>query len=128
MSDDPLSSLEEIPDDPLDAARNQLAFLEDGLDPEAGPKPGLMDEAYRAAHLLLRAIDPAQVPNVARIAAQVQALVLATRSGTVTLGPALPILLRAAARAARESLEAGRKGRREPAAARGAADANSGLK
>ena len=123
MTDDPLSGLEEMADDPLAAARSQLKLLEEGLGPQTGPNAAMMDEAYRAAHLLLRALDPVQAPNVARIAAQVQALVRATRSGAVALGPALPILLRTAARAARESLESGRKGRPEPAAAREAADA-----
>ena len=89
--------------DPADVA----AAFDDPLHGLEGPPGNPLDEA----------------PNVSRIAAQVQALVLATRSGAVSLGPALPVLLRTAARAARESLEAARKGKREPSAAREAADA-----
>ncbi len=125
LSGDPLHGLDGIEEDPLEAARRQIAFLEDGLDPAGDGRAwaSLMDEAYRAAHVLKDSIDPSSAPNVARIAAQVQALVMATRAGRIALGPGVVSLLRGAARAARESLEAGRRGKRESAAAGEAAAA-----
>jgi chemotaxis protein histidine kinase CheA len=109
-SADPLRGLEEIEESPRDTARRQIALLEAGLSSAGQVDSALMDETYRAAHLLRGAVDPAASPGLANIARQLQALVLATRAGSVTLGPGVLPLLRAAARAARAELERGRAG------------------
>ena len=125
LEEDPSHGLDDWGEDPRDAARKQVQFLEEGIDPAAtgSAASALLDEAYRAAHLLRSALDPSRSPNVIRIARQIQALVTAARKGHIPTGPGVLSLLRTAAHAAAESVEAVSRGKRETSSAGEAAAA-----
>jgi chemotaxis protein histidine kinase CheA len=110
-------------------ALRQLAFLEGSAEAllRSEDHSALMDEVYRAAHLLRGGDDDAGLPQVSRIARLVQDVVRATRAGRLEASPELGTLIASAARAARDAMRASAKGAAEPRAATAAADALDAL-
>jgi chemotaxis protein histidine kinase CheA len=116
-------------EDSVEEARLQLAFLEEGMGAlrETPDAHALMDEAYRAAHSLKGALEQAELPHVVRIARLVQEVVRAARAGRLSVSAEMGSLISAAARGARESLEARVAGSPDSGAAESAAVALESL-
>lgn len=92
----------------IEEARRQLRFLAESMDALRNTADArvLLDEAYRAAHVVKGELDQAGMPDVARIARLVQEVVRAVRAGRISAGAELGSLLSSAARRALDSLEA----------------------
>ncbi len=116
-------SIESLGEDAAENARHQLALLEKSLGSSRDPAeaPGLLDEAYRAAHSLKSAIDSRRMPNVDRLARRVQDIVRATRSGSLAVTAELGSMLASVARIARDALDSVSAGGAEPSSASSAA-------